>query len=212
MKKVDPKKLLDELCKTAHTRTAASLRLIYEICQEQDERGSADFSVTTIGKLASAKGGPSAPAIRNKTGEHYRALIAAYADHVGGRKKKGSAPKPSPADVLLEGISDPVLRTRINLLVADLESTRAQLLAARHLASKNAVLVIGEETASAPARAEPSSDALSPQEKKSLGSAIADKTLDHWGWRIDKSGRVLTDQNQVVFGAGFASAIRKLTS
>lgn len=120
MKKNDPKQLLDELCKDAHPRTAASLRIIFDVCQEQEERGSTDYSVATIGKLANARGGPSAPAIRNKTGERYRALIVAYADNVGGRKKKGAAPKPSPADELLEGVSDPVLRARINLLVADL--------------------------------------------------------------------------------------------
>jgi hypothetical protein len=211
MTKPDPNKLLDELCKAAHPRTAASLRIIYDICQEQEERGSADYSVATIGKLASAKGGPSAPAIRNKTGERYRALVAAYADYVGGRKKKGASLKPSIADELLEGITDPVLRARINLMAADLEATRAQLQAARHLASKNAVLVLGD---SAPSPiAEPScAEMLTAQEKKALAAAISEKTLEHWGWKVDKNGRVLTDRGQVVFDAGFATAIQKLVT
>lgn len=212
MKKPDPKQLLDELCKGAHPRTATSLRLIYEICQEQDERGSADYSVATIGKLANAKGGPSVPAIRNKTGERYRALIAAYADHIGGRKRKGAAPKASAADELLEGVTDPVLRVRINLLIADLQATRAQLLATRHLASKNAVLVLDDSQPGAVAATPlpPVPTDISAQERKSLAAAISPKTLDHWGWRIDKNGRVLTDQGQVVFGVGFATAIERL--
>ncbi|KAF7960302.1 hypothetical protein AWV80_35035 [Cupriavidus sp. UYMU48A] len=109
---------------------------------------------------------------------------------------------------MLEGISDPVLRTRINLLVADLESTRAQLIAARHIAAQNAVLVLGD----APQPETKSSGAaeLSSQEKKALAMTVSDKTLDHWGWTIDKSGRILTDRGQVVFSAGFASAIRKI--
>jgi hypothetical protein len=209
MKTNDPKEFLEELCRNTHPRTAASLRLVYEICEEQEARGSVDYSVATIGKLSVLKGGPSAPAMRNKTGEKYRALISTYAEHVGGRKKKGSMPKPSAADELLEGVSDPVLRTRINLLVADLASTRAQLLAARHIAAQKAVLVLGDAQQESAAPSGGTSE-LTSQERKALAMAISEKTLDHWGWTIEKSGRVLTDRGQVVFIAGFASAIRKI--
>jgi hypothetical protein len=51
---------------------------------------------------------------------------------------------------------------------------------------------------------------ISAQERKSLAAAISPKTLDHWGWRIDKNGRVLTDQGQVIFGVGIATAIERL--
>lgn len=51
---------------------------------------------------------------------------------------------------------------------------------------------------------------LITQERKALSTAISDRTMDHWGWTIDKSGRVLTDSGQVLFGVGFVSAIRKL--
>jgi hypothetical protein len=211
MKKTDPQQLLHALCQDAHSRTATSLRLIYSICEEQDKRGSSDYSVATIGKLANEQGGPSAQAIRNKSGERYRALIAAYADNIGGRKKKGARPKTSTADDLLEGVTDPVLRARINLLVADLAATRAQLLAARHLASQNAVLTLdtapgaGKSTATA-------TPEISAQEKTSLATAISSTTLAHWGWKLDNNGRVLTEHGQVVFGVGFATAIKKITA
>lgn len=121
-------------------------------------------------------------------------------------RKKVRPPKSSAVDELLEGVSDPVLRARINLLIADLESTRAQLLAARHLASKNSVLVLSGPEALATAPAQPDA-ALTPQEKKSFAAAISEKTLEHWGWLIDSNGRVLTNRGQVVFGAGFVTTI-----
>ena len=159
--------------------------------------------------MSAERGGPSAPAIPNKSGEKYRALVAACAEHAGGRKKKVSAAKASGAEELLEGISDPVLRTRINLLVADLESTRAQLLAARHIAAQKPVLVLGDTPQEAPSVVGNGVE-LNAQEKNALTTAISDKTMSHWAWKIDKIGRVLTDSGQVVFPAGFASAIRKI--
>lgn len=206
--KPDPKAFLEQLCKGAHSRTEASLRLIFSICLEQDDRGSRDFSVAMIGGLSSERGGPSAAAIRNKSGEKYRALIAAYADLVGGKKRKSVAPRQSDADDILEGVVDPVLRARLGLLLAELASTKLQLRAARHLASQNAELNLPAEPSAH--EAAPAHPSLSDQERRSLASALSQKTLDHWGWKVDRSGRVLTDRGQVVFGAGFAIAIQKL--
>lgn len=211
MAKTDPTQFLEALCEGVHPRTETSLRLIFAICREQEDRGSADYSVATIGRLSAERGGPSAPAIRNKTGEKYRALISAYAEPAGGQKKKQAVSRPSVSDELLEGIADPVLRTRINLLLADLEATRAQLLAARHIAAQKAVLVLGDEAqAQERVATENQPSTLTSQQRKALATAISDRTMNRWGWTIDKSGRVLTDGGQVLFGVGFVSAIRKL--
>lgn len=67
-------------------------------------------------------GGPSAAAIRNKTGDDYKGLIKIYAEAVGGKAKKVTARKGSILDEILEGVSDPVRRTRIGVLLAELES------------------------------------------------------------------------------------------
>lgn len=109
---------------------------------------------------------------------------------------------------ILEGIVDPVLRARLGLLLAELVSTKVQLRAARHLASQNAELNLQAEPSAH--EAAPAPPTLSDQERRSLASAISQKTLDHWGWKVDRSGRVLTDRGQVVFGAGFTTAIQKL--
>jgi hypothetical protein len=205
----NPKALLEALCADADPRKMRSLRLIYAICEEQRDRGSKDYSVATIGRLSAERGGPAAGAIRNKTGEAYRAVIKAFADSVGGKSCKTIDTKCTPADLILHGVADPVLRARIGLLLAELKSTRAQLLAARHLANENAALDLGRElseerpnSATAPR--------LSPLEMRALASAISEGTLTHWGWCVDASGRIVTDTGQTVFAAGFVTAISKV--
>ena len=145
MASIDPKTLLEQLCNNAHPRKVASLRLIYSLCEEQHERGSRDFSIATIGRLSQTEGGPSAAAIRNKTGDDYKALMKAFAEHVGGKAKKSADKKASVTDELLEGVTDPVLRARIGILVAELESARVQLTGLRHLANKTTVLQLGNQ-------------------------------------------------------------------
>lgn len=210
----DPKQLLGELCAQASPRKVRSLELIFALCEEQHERGSKDFSVATIGRLSAQRGGPTAAAIRNKTGEPYRALMKTYADSVGGRSRKVAAgPHRDEVDVVLEGITDPVVRTRVNLLLAELRSLRAQLLGVRHLANQNATIVIGGSTSTAVTSGSESLEAgglhLTALEQRALQSAISERTLAHWGWAMDKSGRITSESGQVVFGAGFASAVKK---
>lgn len=212
----DPKLLLEEMCRNANPRKERSLRLIYSICEEQHERGSKDFSVATVGRLSGDRGGPSAAAIRNKTGEDYRALMKAFADSVGGRSRKVAASVNDKADEVLEGITDPVIRTRINLLLAEVESLRGQLLATRYLANQNACIVLGGAAPAAAGgddRVEVITNTgidLTTLEKRALQGAISDKTLKHWGWEKDNAGRVLSESGQVIFGAGFIGAVEKV--
>jgi hypothetical protein len=207
--KIEPKALLDELCKSATLRKAQSLHLVFEICREQAERGSDDYSIVTIGRISSERGGPSAAAIRNKPGEEYRALIKAYASSVDGKDRKKRMPKPSIADELLEGVNDSVLKIRIKLILAENESLRAQLLAARHLANQTAVLDFTSHDNSATEPAAQIGLLLTLQEVTALEESISQNTMSHWGWSADDAGRVTTESGQVVFRAGFVSAIRK---
>jgi len=52
-----PDDLLEQLKKTATPRKQRSLELIYQVCREQYERGSRDFSVATIALIAADRGG-----------------------------------------------------------------------------------------------------------------------------------------------------------
>jgi hypothetical protein len=101
-----------------------------------------------------------------------------------------------------------VLVVRIKLLLAEVTSLRAQLLATRKLANQTAVLDLsgppGQEQAKPPKGLK-----LTYQEVTALEAAISSATQSDWGWTIDDTGRVTTDAGQIVFRAGFASAIRK---
>ena len=199
--------LLDAMCASADPRKVRSLRLIHAICVEQRERGSDDYSIATIGRLSAEQGGPAAGAIRNKTGEAYRALIKVFADSIPGRTRSPNGAAADQIDLILEGVTDPVLRTRLGLLLAELKATRAQLLAARHLANQTATLDLEQPSRN---RLPPSPDTdLTPLEVRALENAISPETLEHWGWRADQSGRITTDTGRTVFAAGFVTAIRK---
>ena len=206
----NPKALLEALCADADPRKMRSLRLIYAICEEQRDRGSKDYSIATIGRLSAERGGPATGAIRNKTGEAYRAVIKAFADSVGGKSRKTIDVRSTQADLILDGVTDPVLRARIGLLLAELKSTRAQLLAARHLANQSAVLDLGRELSEERPNSAAMASRLSPLEMRALESAISEATLTHWGWCVDASGRIVTDTGRTVFAAGFATAISKV--
>ena len=204
----ESKALLEALCVNADPRKARSLRLIHAICEEQRDRGSTDYSIVTIGRLSAERGGPAAGAIRNKTGEVYRAIIRVFPDSRGKKRPKAANTSSTQAALILEGVTDPVLRARIGLFVAELKSTRAQLLAARYLANHSAVLDLAQLPSDGP-QPQPA-PRLSAMELLALGNAISDVTLRHWGWRIDTSGRIVTDTGQTVFGAGFATAVDKV--
>lgn len=198
---------LETLCTDADPRKARSLRLIHAICLEQHERGSNDFSVATIGRLSAERGGPAAGAIRNKTGEAYRALISAFARSVSAKSSNVRATDHDHIDLILEGVTDPLLRTRLGLLLAELKATRAQLLAARHLANQTATLDLASASLDQPPPASPNFSAL---EIRALQNAISEATLAHWGWRADASGRIVSDTGSTVFAAGFVTAITKM--
>jgi len=207
--KVDPKALLEDMCKTASPRKAQSLRLLFKLCQAQAANGSSDYSIATMGRLSSEQDGPSAAAIRNKPGEDYRALLRAFAESVDGNVRKKGVPTKTAADELLEGVSDPVLKVRVKLILAENESLRAQLLAARHLANQTSAINLGAPDSSLPPPADAKALKLTLQEVSALEDAIGSDKLSHWGWKMDKIGRISTESGQVVFRAGFVSAVQK---
>ena len=112
--KPSPETLLEALQQDASTRTRQSLTLIHEICSEQHASGSKDFSVATIGKLSSGRGGPSPQAIRNASGEHYRALLSAWASYADGATRKPPARVASGvADAVLDMITEAAVRALV---------------------------------------------------------------------------------------------------
>ena len=75
----EPNELCKKLKQNSTSKTVKSITIIHNVCTEQAERGSNDFSIATIGRLSEAAHGPKTQAIRNKTGDKYRALIESWA-------------------------------------------------------------------------------------------------------------------------------------
>ena len=73
-----PVDLLEQLKANANTRKQKNLDLIHAVCREQYERGSKDFSVATISRIAQERGGPATSTIHNKTGDDFKGLIKAW--------------------------------------------------------------------------------------------------------------------------------------
>jgi hypothetical protein len=222
----DPQALLERLCAGAHPRKACSLRLIYTICQEQHRQGSKDFSIATIGRLSGERSGPKAQAIRNETGADYRLLIQAFARQTGGHDRKVAQVPVSQDEALLRDITDPVVRARLRLLLAERSGLLRQVnLLRNHLREAVVVDKRREPAAIVPAdrldNVPPSNQsmvvevqspplALTETELDTLEQAISPETFRDWGWVADRRGRVSTINGAPVFERGFVSAIAKV--
>lgn len=200
----DPTELLEALCSNATPRKAKSLQVVHSVCEEQRRRGSSDFSVATIGLLSAEQGGPAAGAIRNTTGEAYRALIKSHLDASGGKKVKAKAAKvdPSPFD----GISDPVLRARIGILLAENESLRGQLQAARNLANQHSKIDLRSTHFNLPRLS------FSQQEISAAEHALSLIRSETKKLKAQPSGRVSDMNGELVFKAGFLGILDKVSS
>lgn len=200
----DPAELLKQLSANADPRKVKSLKIIHDVCEEQRRHGSFDFSLAAIGRLSSEKGGPAAGAIRNTTGEAYRALIKSHLDAAGGKKPKG---KPHKADENpFDGITDPVLRARIGILMAENESLRAQLQAARHLASQISEVNVCREYQPEDASNKPS---FTAQEISTVSKILDSKAMAKKGLLFDEKGQMMTEEGKVLLGHGFRQFLEK---
>jgi hypothetical protein len=214
-KNLAPQVVLAALQQGATKRTQRSLEIISTICTEQNENGVNDFSVATIGRLSSKRGGPAPQAIRNASGAHYRALLHAWAQHVdGATRKPPTRPEPGVADDVLGMISDPVASALVGVHLAELRKMRAE----NTLLKMQAQVVIDRRPPSALSRSpsQPEVQVLSPLsillplEIEALRHAISDDQMNKMRWAIDeKNGRVSMGQ-VAVFRAGFATAIKKV--
>jgi hypothetical protein len=209
-----PEDVLGALQRYATKRTRQSLELIHTLCKEQCEAGALDFSVATIGRLSAARGGPSTQAIRNATGEHYRALLKAWANHVDGAARKPAVrPEPGVADDVLAMIADPSVRAVVGSFLAENRKLRAE----NTLLKSQAQVVIDRRPSSASAPTSqpsvqvlPAMSMLLPLEVDALRHAISEELFAKMGWSVDaKTGRVSKDRH-AIFRAGFATAIKKV--
>lgn len=213
--KPSPETLLAALQQDASTRTRQSLMLIHSICSEQHASGSKDFSVATIGKLSSGRGGPSPQAIRNVSGEHYRALLSAWAGYADGATRKPPARVESGvADDVLDMIPDAAVRALVGSFLAENRKLKAENMLLKTQANvvidrRPAIALSGSPTSTV-VQLMPPLSTLMPLEVDALRHAISDEQLKNMGWTVDaKTGRV-SKGGHAIFRAGFATAIKKV--
>lgn len=208
--KVHPDELLNEFKQSANSIKARNLDLIHAVCREQFERGSKDFSVTTIAKIAVARGGPVRGTILNKTGADYKALIAAWASHTGGNPKKVYAPKPKTAiEELVDKVENVALRSILQGIIAENKKLKRKLI----IAQNDEYRIIDLRTAPAQEKAASpiqilSANKLEPHVREALEHAISKEFLASEGFAIRPDGSMVNERGRQIFKPGFVDFIR----
>jgi protein-disulfide isomerase-like protein with CxxC motif len=206
-----PDELLKQLKANATPRKAKNLDIIHAVCREQYERGSTDFSVATISKIAQELGGPVKSTIHNKTGDDFKGLIKAWADHTGGVTRKVRKLNENPVYAVLDKIPDPAVRAVMGAVLAENKKLRGEV----NLLKANTEVIIDQTQRISNAPKEiiqilPASTGLTDSEKAALRHAISDKLMQEEGWSQDDYGRVLNHKGREIFKVGYVSAIRKI--
>lgn len=206
-----PDELLEQLKANATIRKARNLDIIHAVCREQHERGSTDFSVATISRIAQERGGPVKSTIHNKTGDDFKGLIKAWADHTGGVTRKVRKVSENPVYAVLDKIPDPAVRAVMGAVLAENKKLRGEV----NLLKANTEVVIDRTTKQPTEPKEtiqilPASTGLTDSEKEALHHAISDKLMKEEGWSQDGHGRILNAKGRPIFKVGFVSAIRKI--
>lgn len=215
LSKPSPDIVLTALLQDASKRRRESLMLVHAICSEQHASANKDFSVATIGKLCSGRGGPSPQAIRNASGEHYRALLSAWAKYTDGATRKPAARVESGvADDVLNMIPDAAVRAIVGSFLAENRKLKAENMLLKTYA--NVVIdrrpnsVLSASQSSTGVQVVPPLSSLMPLEVDALRHAISDELLKNMAWTVDaKTGRV-SKGGHAIFRAGYVTAIKKV--
>ncbi len=206
-----PDDLLEQLKASATPRKAKNLDIIHAVCREQHERGSTDFSVATISRLAQERGGPVKSTIHNNTGDDFKGLIKAWASHTGGVTRKVRKASENPVYAVLDKIPDPAVRAVMGAVLAENKKLRGEV----NLLKASTEVVIDKTTKPPSPPKEtiqilPASTGLTDSEKEALKHAISDRQMQEEGWSQDSHGRVLNAKGRPIFKVGFVTAIRKI--
>lgn len=215
---VHPEQVLEGLLSRGHRpQVQRTLRAIHEICKEQNERGTKDFSLATIGREAEKRSICKAKILYNATSAIYRELITGWASYAG-------PPAPPPPKELasvkwLMMIENPALRSLIQSVVVERDKLKAQLNSLK--AREKAVIdrrphhrSMTTTSDGAMALVEVGAQ-LSDSEREALEAAISPEFLDEQGWCEGERGEIKTipqgksAKGRLVYRPGYADAIRR---
>jgi hypothetical protein len=215
MGNIHPDELLVQLSENASTRKKRSLEIIHNICKEQYDRGSKDFSIPTISRLSIQEKGPSEQTIRNKEGADYRALMQCWADYADGVTKKPKAKQKNDInEEILAGITDPTIRALVGVILAENRKLKGE----NSLLKRQVTLTIDmRHSTQSMINTNENTDVLSqsnnllPSEITALQHAISNEFLKDQGWTTDDQGRIKY-RGHSIYKAGYVTAIKKVLS
>ena len=176
---IDIEVILADLKEGKGSRTKKSLDTLNDILRVYHGGNNRDFSITQIGRVASARGGPGYASIRATKNDHYRRLIEAWAAYAGTTIKKPLAAtsrnQKVPTDhKLLERIPDVALRAIFGQILAERNKLKTEV----NILKQHANIIIDKRpNRQFDPRANvevlpPTSGVLNEQEVKSLEYAI----------------------------------------
>jgi hypothetical protein len=212
--------ILDDLKDDKVPRTKQNLDKLNSILSEYANSGQKDFSITQIGRVSAAEGGPGYEALRATRNTHYRTLIEAWAQKCKTNTKKPLVPharsKSVPQDnKLLERIPDAAVRALFGQIIAE----RNRYLREVKLLKQHANITIDKRPVRQfDASAEPNIEVLpslsgvfTELEKKALAYAISDECMERNDWQYTQLGQVKNKEyNTEIFPRGFVTGLRKL--
>jgi hypothetical protein len=192
-----PEEMLVHLKEKA-PRQHATLDAVYAVCQEQIQRGIADFSFTTIARLGAGRGVPKVQSIRNKTGDNYRVLIKCFE---GSTEACQRVPRSKAAEAWVDEIEDPRLRLLVNITLSKLaEAERLN----RELIPPNTEIHIDDRVGSQ------TEYRLTPVERRAIEHLMSEGFFTSWRLKRGGKGAVLDEEGKVVFKPGTLDALTKI--
>ena len=195
---MSPKEILESLKENASERRARTLDVIYAICTEQEKQGQYDFSSSTISKLGFSKGVPKAQSLRNKSGEHYRALLNACEQKHSDKKHK---PKGRSKSDWIDEIDNPKHRLLARMQASELKAANSKL---TEFSPPGARIIIRDHQNNSNEEA-----ILTDLERGALEYLISKKFLNKWNYDFGNSGQIIDANGKMVLKVATVDAIKK---
>ena len=217
---LSPDDLLERLKANAHPRTCKSLDKLHQILSDYFDSRGKDWCLTTIGRISTAAGGPRYPSLRATCNQHYRDLIAAWAEKAGTTMKKPLLAKEKnyfPTDEeLLKKIPDVALRSVFGQILAERARLRREVL----LLKQETEIIVDMRPGKAPPREQNGhskdqaalAGVISEAELEALKFAVSQECLDRNGWKVNsRTGQVKNvEYKHEVLPRGFITGLGKL--
>ena len=190
------------------SRSRKSMEALQQVCQEHFDSGAVNFRISTIAKLGANRGVPSAQTIRNKTGDHYRALLDAWQKLGDKRKNKNNKHIiPTGKYDWVERITNPSERFLVLDMIAQVRSLTEEN---RKLTSIKKLDI--DYRTNSEKTVEKQLLILLDHEIDALKSAIDENFLKRQGWTKGDRGCIKDEQGKIVFKNGWINVIEKVLS